>query len=530
MVESEAEVVREQLDRILESEAFAHGERLRRFLKYVVEAALNGRSDRLNQYALGLDVFDRDDEFDPTTDSIVRVEAGRLRSKLAEYYLQAGQQDAVTIALPKGGYAPAFGFAEQAAPIGADPKNKTRAIKWPAAVAALVIVLGIAAWVFLSPPASLGESSIAVLPFENMSANKDQDYFSDGITEDIITDLSVVSGLTVIARHSTFVYKGRAVSIRDIAEELGVRYVLEGSVRREGDRLRITAQLIDAAVETHVWAERFDRNVADVFDVQDEVTGKIVRALEVALTDREKERLEQRNTTSVEAYDLYLRGRERFYGFDRTSVRGSIDLFSQSIKADPGFAEAYAWKARALTYAFISGFILQKELTVDEALILARRAIEIDEGLPMAHANLAWALRWDHQIEAAADQIVRSLELDPNFADAYLWQSLILSTAKNGQAAQSAIQEGFRRNPNYSVTYIFALGRALFAMHDYEAAFEQFERSIERNPNFLPGRVYRVFTLEALGQADAARQARTELEATHPRYEQSAGYRYFLSE
>ncbi len=545
---SEADVaaIRDQLDRVLESESFVSGERQCRFLRYVVDAALEGRADRASQFAIGMDVFDRDKSFDPTVDSIVRVEAGRIRSKLAEYYNGIGKEDDILIDLPKGGYAAVIQIrrsketSETASDRPHDPYKKVAAFLLASALV-VAVVSGWLIWRQVSdrtsrpsnlidpakPSEAVGKPAIAVLPFDNMSADPKQEYFSDGITEDIITDLSIFSGLTVIARHSTFVYKDRQVSIQKVGKELGVHYVLEGSVRRNGDRLRITAQLIDATTDHHIWANRYDRKLGDIFSIQDDVSAKIVSALKVALTDREKTRRARHNTSSVRAYDLYLRGKEQFYRFDAESVRRSIDFFSQAIRIDPAFAEAYAWKSRALVYSFITGFNETKDEIVDQALELARKATELDALLPMAHANLAWALRWDRRIEMAAETVAHAIALDPNYADAFLWKSLVLSTARNGKGSVLAIEQAFRLNPNYGVTYIFALGRAYFALGDLENARKQFERGIERNPNFLPNHLYRMFAAEASGDTETAERIRNALSLSHPRFEQSASYRYY---
>ena len=337
--EGETRAIHEQLDRILGSEQFAGGERQCRFLRWIVESTLAGKSSQLNQFAVGIEVFDRDESFDPSTEAIVRVEAGRLRSKLAEFYLDTGASDPIIIGLPKGGYTASFEIRSTPAAAAVNSVNNGLALRngLIGLLLAVVIVGSVYVGFLYSPspspsgtsqpdasesqandstdqrtdrrPSSLANPAIAILPFENMSDDAQQEYFSDGITEDIITDLSIVSGLTVIAKHSTFVYKDRSVSIKDVGQELGVRYVLEGSVRKVGNRIRITAQLIDASTDSHLWADRYDRDLdlRDVFLVQDDVTRRIVNALQVTLTDLENQRLGHKGTDSIEAYDYYLR-------------------------------------------------------------------------------------------------------------------------------------------------------------------------------------------------------------------------------
>ena len=547
--EDEARAVREQLLRIVESELFVQGPRQSRFLTYIVDATLEGKADRLNQFAVGIEVFDRDESFDPSTDSIVRVEAGRLRAKLVEYYSRLGRNDTVVITLPKGGYGASFEFRSgPAAPRQRAPRTRpafSAANLVIGLVFAGIIVASFYIGFFTSPrsddaddtnapmaatrPRS-GIPAIAVLPFDNMTDDPAQEYFSDGITEDIITDLSIVSNLTVIARHSTFVYKDQPVSISDIGRDLNVQYLLEGSVRRDGTRLRINAQLIDVASETHLWAERFDRELDDVFAVQDEVSRRIVDALDVTLTDLEFERLGHHGTDSIEAHDLYLPAQEQFYRFSADGVMRSIDLFAQAVEKDPAYAEALAWQSRVLTYAFIAGIEIPEQDSVSAALALAERAVSLDEFLAMGYANLGWAQRWAGAPEIGLRNIARAIELDPNFADAYLWRSLILSVAGRGEEAMSAIEQAFRNNPNYGVTYIFALGRAHLTLGNLEEALRQFDRGIERNPDFVPPHVFKMAVLEALGRDSLYEQARQHLERTNPNYRQSAAYIFYLRE
>lgn len=539
--DAESHAVRRQLDRMVSSDLFVHGPRQVRFLTYIVEATLDGQAHRLNQFAIGVEVFDRDEEFDPSADAIVRVEAGRLRSKLAEYYAGPGNEDRVVISMPKGGYGVTLQF-RNALPAEANASEQSDVVLRRGlviSVSLVAILLGSVYVGFFRAPEPYPEPraspnrttpAIAVLPFDNMSDDPGQEYFSDGITEDIITDLSILSGLTVIARHSTFVYKGQSLSIGEIGRDLGVQYVLEGSVRKDENRIRITAQLIDVGTEGHIWAERFDRELNDVFALQDEVSRKIAEALQVTLTQLERERLGHRGTLSVEAHDFLLRGQEQFYRFTGDGVDAAIDSFESAYARDPKYAAAYAWHARALVYARISGFKLSHSETIDAAIAIAERAMRLDERLPMAHANLGWALRWDGDAAGGLSALSRAIELEPSFADAYLWQSLILSTLGRGGEALAAIDNSLRLDPNYSVTHVFALGRAHVALGGYDEALLHFERGIERNPNFIPNHVYKMFALEALGREQAAAAAEQTLAIINPAYKRSASYETYQKE
>jgi TolB-like protein len=266
----EIEQIQQQLVCILASCIFAHSHRQSRFLRYIVQATLSGDADRLNQRIIGIEVFDRPDTFDPMVDSIVRVEAARLRSKLREYYDELGKNDRVFIELPKGSYAvrirqaPTDAARHCKAHISATRRDGT-------AVAGM--------------PGNLqGAPTIAVLPFHSISGDREQESFADGITDDLITDLARISGLSVISRQSVSAYKGSMARTQRISQELGVGFILEGSIRRAGNRVRINVQLLDGSSGKHVWARRYDRNTGDIFDLQDDVNRRVVQALRLRLS------------------------------------------------------------------------------------------------------------------------------------------------------------------------------------------------------------------------------------------------------
>ena len=535
--------VRKQLRKILESDLFSQGPRQCRFLTYIVEATISGEMEGLNQFSIGIDVFDRDETFDPSIDAIVRVEAGRLRSKLAEYYSELGCKDPILIQFPRGGYRVSAEYRQydDTADKPSESKQFLSQKVGAMVILALLCIGGLLTTFFIlidrkdneDPSAHSNEArrsdipSIAILPFDNMSNDPEQSYFCEGITEDIITDLSIASGLRVIARNSTFVYKGQSVSIKRVGEDLGVSYILEGSVRKAGDQIRINAQLIDVATESHIWAERFDRTLTDIFATQDEVSQLIVNSLEVELSDREEKRLHHIGTRSIEAYDHYLRAREHFYQFSESGVIRAIELLSQAIEFDSNYAEAYAWKSRAILYSFVTGLSGASASTVDQSVALARHAVELDPELPMAYANLGWALRWRRDFVEATSVIAKAIELNPNFAEAYLWDSLIQSSLGNGDEAISSVNKGMILDPHYSVTYILALGRAHFELGQYETALYHYNRGIERNPNFIPNHTHKMLVLEMLGSNEELERSRTELERIAPDYKQGASYKFF---
>ncbi len=213
--------------------------------------------------------------------------------------------------------------------------------------------------------------------------------------------------------------------------------------------------------------------------------------------------------------------------FTNDDIEQSLDLFSQAIKLDPNYAEAHAWQSRVQVYFFLSGMNNVSEETVVPGIESARRAIELDPLLPMAHANLGWALSWDHQYEAAIASIKTAIELDRSFADAYLWLSMITASIRRGDEALAAIQSGIRVNPNYGVTYVLSLGRAYLALGQNDRALGLFERGVARNPNFLPNHVFRIFALEALGRDEEAAIVREDLSQIFPNFEFSAAYLFY---
>ena len=280
--------------------------------------------------------------------------------------------------------------------------------------------------------------SIAVLPFTNMSDDATQEFFSDGMTEDIITDLSKISGLFVIGRNNSFTYKGKTVQLQQAARELGVKYLLEGSVRKVGDRVRVTGQLIEGANGGHVWAERYDRDLTDIFAIQDEITRAIVEQLKIHLMPAEKKAISQNPTDNVEAYTFYLKGREFFHNLTKWFVELARQMFVKAVEVDPGFARAYAGIANC--DARLAGSY-GAPLDVEEILATADKAIALDPGLAEAHAARGHALgnsnRWDEGEQA----FEKALALDPNSFDAnYLFARLCIKQDKRERAAALLIR------------------------------------------------------------------------------------------
>jgi adenylate cyclase len=345
--------------------------------------------------------------------------------------------------------------------------------------------------------------SLAVLPFTNMSGDPEQEYFSDGITEDLITDLSKLSGLFVIARHSVFTYKGKAVKMEQVSQELGVQYVLEGSVRKASNRVRITAQLVDATTGHHLWAERYDGELADIFALQDEVTQKIVAALEIKLTKREQEHLEHTPTNNLEAYDHYLRGWESFYRTTKEANVQARQMFEKALELDPEFAGAYA----GLGMTHWVEWLLQwnpDPRNLERAFELTQQAVALDDSLSQAHTLLGWVYLFKKRYEEAITEIERAVVLNPNDADAYARLGGALLFMGEPEKAIGLEEQAMRLDPHYPPLYLFFLGIAYHRTGQSEAAVTALKRALIRNPDFLAAHLFLAVTYSELGQEEEA--------------------------
>jgi adenylate cyclase len=358
--------------------------------------------------------------------------------------------------------------------------------------------------------------SIAVLPFQNMSGDPEQEFFSDGMTEDLITDLSKVSALFVIARNSSFSYKGRSVKVQEIGRDLGVRFVLEGSVRKAGNRVRITAQLIDAGSGGHLWAERFDRDLTDIFSTQDEVVEKIVGVLAVKLTQGEEQRLRRRGTGNVDAYECYLRARGLLGRGTRESIAQAKAMHRRAIEIDSNFAAPHAGLALAVISDYASGWAPDPAQALDEAERWARRAVELNDQEPVSHMALAAVLLWRRDHEGAQAEARRMMALDPNFAQGYAATGLGLTYAGRAAEALEPLAMAMRLDPHYPAMVLHFLAQANFSLGKYEIAAEQLLERIARNPGTDASRMFLASCYGHLGRAEDARAAWVELLKVNP--------------
>jgi adenylate cyclase len=358
--------------------------------------------------------------------------------------------------------------------------------------------------------------SIAVLPFQNMSGDPEQEFFSDGMTEDLITDLSKVSALFVIARNSSFSYKGRSVKVQEIGRDLGVRFVLEGSVRKAGNRVRITAQLIDAGSGGHLWAERFDRDLTDIFSTQDEVVEKIVGVLAVKLTQGEEQRLRRRDTGNVEAYECWLRARNLLGRGTRESIAQAKAMHRRAIEIDANFAAPHAGLALASISDYASGWAPDPAQALDEAERWARRAVELNDQEPVSHMALGAVLLWRRDFEGALAESRRMMALDPNFAQGYAATGLGLTYAGRAAEALEPIAMAMRLDPHHPDMLLHFLAQANFSLGKYEIAVQQLLERIARNPGTDASRMFLASCYGHLGRAEEARAAWAELLKVNP--------------
>jgi adenylate cyclase len=362
--------------------------------------------------------------------------------------------------------------------------------------------------------------SIAVLPFANMSGDAEQEYFSDGITEDIITDLSKVAGLLVIARNSSFAYKGKQVDMRTIANDLRVRSVLEGSIRRAGNRVRITAQLIDASTGGHLWAERYDRDLTDIFAVQDEVTRQIVAALKVALSPTEKVLVTGGGTTRVDAHDLFLKARKLLVApaKNRRIFEEVVGLLSRAIELDPNYAAAYALVTSAYMLNFHNRWTEDRDRSLSMAGQFADQALEKDRNEPFAHFAVAVVATERGELERAKVAAEAALALSPNFALALMAHGFINTYMGDPLSAIADLERALRLDPGIGHQHLHFLGVAYLVAGKYETAAAIFRERILLVPDTDLTRPYYVSALGHLGRFNEARQVWQELKEINPRY------------
>jgi TolB-like protein/class 3 adenylate cyclase/tetratricopeptide (TPR) repeat protein len=362
--------------------------------------------------------------------------------------------------------------------------------------------------------------SLAVLPFQNMSGDPEQEYFADGIVEEIITALSRFKALFVIARNSSFTYKGRAVDVKQVGRELGVRYVLEGSVRKAANRVRITGQLVDAAIGAHLWADRFDGGLGDVFDLQDQVTESVVGAIAPAVEKAEIERAKRKPTESLDAYALYLRGSARLYQFaSRQANAEALRLFNSAIELDPDFSSAYGRAAFCYAWAKSEGWISVKGNEIAEVTRLAQRAVELGKDDAMALATSGWALAFVvRDLEGGAALIDRALVLNSNLAEAWFCGGWVKNWLGEPKLAIERFARAMRLSPldPWATAMRGGTAHAHFFLGRYDEAASWAAMALQDNPDHQSGLRMAAASNAMAGRLEQAHKAVARLRQLNP--------------
>jgi adenylate cyclase len=379
----------------------------------------------------------------------------------------------------------------------------------------------IAASLNVSMPLALPDKpSIAVLPFQNMSGDPEQEYFADGMVEDIITALSRFKALFVIARNSSFTYKGRAVDVKQVGRELGVRYVLEGSVRKAANRVRITGQLVDTATGGHLWAERFDGGLDDIFDLQDRVTESVVGAIAPAVEKAEIERAKRKPTESLDAYALYLRGLARSYQFGNRQVNAeALRLFNSAIELDPDFAAAYGRAAHCYVGARTNGWFSDTANEIAEVKRLAQRAVELGKDDAIALTSSGWALAYVvRDLEGGASLIDRALALNSNLAEAWFYGGWVKNFLGEPETAIERFARAMRLSPldPRAMSIRSGTAHAYFILGRYDEAASWAEMALQDNPDFQPSLRQAAASNAMAGRPEQAHKAMARLRQLNP--------------
>ena len=463
------------------------------------------------------------------------------RGKLDIVFEDAGEQQLKNIARPVHVYRIRTDSGVPAPPvIQRKPRAAGSRLRWGLVAVALLVLLGggVSVWQLVSYPFSLSQliravqasllspdkRSIAVLPFVNMSSDPEQEYFSDGMTEDLITELSRLSGLFVIARNSVFTFKGRAVKPDQVSRELGVRYVIEGSVRKVGNRIRITAQLIDGNTGYHMWAQYYDRDLQDVFAVQEEIARRITRAMAVQLTKEEEKNMGRPYTSSEVAWEYFMRGAELYRRFTPKDNAHARELFEKAIDLDPKFARAYASLAATHRQDFYGRWTQDPQSSEDLAYRMAHKAVELARSelepkpsLPYALESMGWSLLYKEKHQEAIKAAQEAIQRNPNYADGYaLWALVLIYMGKPEEGLHKS-QEAIERNPIYPVFYDYHRGNAYYtwgvltsakdpnaSRRRFEEAEKHLRQALKKNNNYRPARSYLVAVLSELGRHDEA--------------------------
>jgi adenylate cyclase len=359
--------------------------------------------------------------------------------------------------------------------------------------------------------------SVAVLPFTNMSGDPEQEYFADGVVDDIITDLSRFKDLLVIARNSSFSFKGKSIKIQDVARELGVRYVVEGSIRKSGNRLRITAQLIDASDETHLWGERYDRDIHDIFEVQDEIAETIVRTVAARVERHGLEKADRKVPHDLKAYDYILQAREVICDTAENN-RNCRELYEQALKIDPRSAEACSGISITHGLDHSSGWTESPENSLEEAMKYAVMAVALDDDSSQSHCRLGFQKLLNREYEMAQFHLDKALSLNPNDSSAWAYKGLFFIYTGQPEEAQPVLKQAASRNPFNFTWYLWFVGLACYSARQYEDAIPPLIRSIDHFPKFIAPRRHLAACYAQLGKDQEAAEQTAKILELEPEF------------
>lgn len=470
--------------------------------------------------------------YDAVTSTVIK-----LRKALGDH----ARRPEYIVTVPKRGYKliapvrmaeeadqPAATDTRASPPISA-PHQPSRSFRRTIAIGTLAVVTAIVIATFAydnlrSPateatqtePSPQSLPSIIVIPFENLGDDPEQEQFTDGITEDLITDLSAVSELLVLASNTSFSLKGRQTLPQQYGVDLGVDYVLEGSVRRQRDAVRVNVQLVDTKTGYQKWAQRYDRKLNEVFAVQDELTNSIVSALAIKLTDKEKERLAQKNTNSLEAYDFFRKGQRLAKISSKETNIPAQQAYRNAINKDPGYGRAYGALAYTMAFSYRRGWTDSPVLVIDQALELAKKGAELDRSIPQTYWSLGYVHLMRKEYEKADNAVSNALAIAPNYADGYGLSALIKNALGKSEEAIALIEKGMKLNPYYTWDYPYNLGRAYYTLGRYEEAIGLLEDARARNENAIPVRLHLAASYAAAGRQDDADWEVQEIQVLSP--------------
>ncbi len=455
----------------------------------------------------------------------------QVKNKLPYRFEFIGEQPVKNISDPVRVYRVEMNPEEPAEVVQpAPPRRKLSRAGMIGMIAVCVVVLAVGVYMWMDkhdrsvsgiPAADDGDSqmsrgaSIAVLPFKNLSGDPQQEYFSDGITDDLITDLSRFGDLLVVASNTVFTYKGKKVDIKTVGQELGVRYILEGSVQKRGDNIRINAQLVDAETEQHLWAERYNNELKEIFSVQDDIVRTITGTLAVKVDDAERKRARRHETANLAAYDYLLRGREYFSQTTRSSNAKARQLFQKAVELEPDYATAYVFLGRTYLNSVSYGWTEFAGAALQQAQDLAQKALSIEESAT-AHALLGVVYRYRQQLDLAASELDKAIKLNPNDAESHAYRGAILNYLGRTDEAIKAIETAYRFNPNMLPNQFMHYGLAYYMKGRYEDSIIILENSIGKYPDEV---FLHIALAAAYAQAGRSADAGREVQAVmklHP--------------